>query len=70
LVNKRFYSKKAISKFKQMTNNPRNAGRKPVPDGVLVKTTVPKTKVKKLKDYSKELIKEYNDETRPTTTIS
>jgi hypothetical protein len=53
-----------------MTQNPRNAGRKPVPDGVLVKTTVPKTKVKKLKDYSKELIKEYNDEIRPTTTIS
>jgi hypothetical protein len=51
-------------------NNPRNAGRKPVPDGVLVKTTVPKNKVKKLKDYSKELIKEYNDETRSTTTIS
>jgi hypothetical protein len=47
---------------KQMTNNPRNAGRKPVPNGVLVKTTVPKNKVKKLKDYSKELIKEYYDE--------
>jgi hypothetical protein len=52
-----------------MTQNPRNAGRKPVPDPVLVKTTVPRNKVKKLKDYSKELIKEYNDETRPTTTI-
>jgi len=46
-----------------MTQNPRNAGRKPVPDGVLVKTTVPKNKVKKLKDYSKQLIKEYHDET-------
>jgi hypothetical protein len=43
-------------------NNPRNAGRKPVPEGVLVKTTVPKNKVKKLKDYSKELIKEYKNE--------
>ena len=50
-------------------NNPRNAGRKSVPDGVLVKTTVPRNKVKKLKDYSKELIKEYNDETRPTNPI-
>jgi hypothetical protein len=49
--------------------NERNAGRKPVPDGVLVKTTVPKTKVKKLKDYSKELIKEYNDENRSTNPI-
>jgi hypothetical protein len=47
-----------------MTQNPRNAGRKPVPDGVLVKTTVPRTKVKKLKEYSKTLIKEYNDENR------
>jgi hypothetical protein len=44
--------------------NERNAGRKPVPDGVLVKTTVPKNKVKKLKNYSKELIKEYHDEIR------
>jgi hypothetical protein len=52
-----------------MTQNPRNAGRKPVPDGVLVKTTVPKNKVKKLKNYSKELIKEYHDETRPTNPI-
>jgi len=49
-----------------MTQNTRNAGRKPVPEGVLVKTTVPKNKVKKLKDYSKTLIKEYNDETRST----
>jgi hypothetical protein len=47
--------------------NERNAGRKPVPNGVLVKTTVPKTKVKKLKNYSKELIKEYNDENGSTT---
>jgi hypothetical protein len=46
--------------------NERNAGRKPVPDGVLVKTTVPKTKVKKLKDYSKELIKEYKNENGST----
>jgi hypothetical protein len=52
-----------------MTQNPRNAGRKPVPDGVLVKTTVPKNKVKKLKEYSKELIEEYNDENRSSTTI-
>jgi len=51
----------------QNPRNPRNAGRKPVPEGVLVKTTVPKNKVKKLKDYSKTLIKEYHDETRPTT---
>ena len=50
-------------------SNPRNAGRKPVPEGVLVKTTVPKPKVKKLKEYSKELIKEYNNETRPTPSI-
>ncbi len=56
-------------KQNQMTQNPRNAGRKPVPDGVLVKTTVPKTKVKKLKNQSKELIKEYNDETRSTNPI-
>lgn len=46
--------------------NPRNAGRKPVPDGVLVKTTVPKSKVNKLKKYSKELIKEYQSEKSKT----
>ncbi len=39
-----------------MKNNIRNAGRKKVKDGVIVRLTVPKDKVQELKDYAKTLI--------------
>ncbi len=35
--------------------NDRNAGRKPIVDGVRVNLTVPKDKVKELKDFAKTL---------------
>ena len=39
-----------------MKNNIRNAGRKKVKNGVIVRLTVPKDKVQELKDYAKTLI--------------
>ena len=35
--------------------NDRNAGRKPIPDGVRVQVKVPKDKVKELKEFVKRL---------------
>jgi len=36
--------------------NVRNAGRKKVKDGVIVRLTIPKDKVQELKDFAKTLI--------------
>ena len=42
--------------------NDRNAGRKPVPNGVRVNLTVPRERVKELKEFAKQLQKKQNYE--------